>query len=582
MKIFLSLIFLISFIIAETYSWEDGGTILGSYGNLVDVENVGPTDGVDPYDGDYMLTVSESPIDGTPQAFIGWVTDIEDGDEITACFYGYDDTPGGAPSMRIWGSWTDNDDINAYAGTAGGNDYGGDEENGYTAGTGWDQVCHTFSTDFMYNGEQTWDSGEALIIQARLYSSSSGPDPEKYFIDLISVETNSQTAMIQFPGAQDPIEGPIADAGDDQTVDAGILVTLDGSGSYHTDGQITEYYWEQTFGPSVLLSDEESIMPTFTAPNETTTLSFDLSVYDADGNESTDTISITVISSAGNLTISEIQGQVDTSPYVDQYVSTSGIVTAVVPGSAAGFFIQDSQDLWSGLWIIDFGTNVVNIGDLVEVSGTVEEWYNLTQINIANDGSSFTLLDTEQTGYDPIVVSSLSEGHESILVTVSGVCSSLPTDTNYGEWLLDNEGTEIMIQNVIFDFMPEIGQSYTVTGPATYTYSNYKVYPRNTNDIEEGILKNSELIQDFSILEAYPNPFNPTISIQFSTVSTELVEVSIYDIMGHKVENLFSGIVTSNQLQTLNWDASNYSSGDYFIHLKSDNQIKTHKITLIK
>jgi len=357
---------------------------------------------------------------------------------------------------------------------------------------------------------------------------------------------------------------------------------LDGSGSYHTDGEITEYYWEQVSGSSVLLSDEESVMPTFTAPNETTTLSFDLSVNDFEGLQSSDTVVINVISSAGTLTIADIQGEIDTSPYVDQYVNTSGTVTAVVPGTAAGFFIQDDQDLWSGLWVIDFGSNVVNIGDLVEVSGTVEEWYDLTQINIANEGSSFTLLNTDQAGYDPIVVSNLSEGHESILVTVSGICSSLPTDENYGEWLLDHEGTQIMIQNVIFDFMPEIGQSYTVTGPATYTYSNYKVLPRNTNDIEEGILSNANIIENFSILEAYPNPFNPTLTIEFSTLNTDLIEVSIYNIMGHKVENLFSGIVESNQLQTLNWDASNYSSGDYLVQLKSENQFKTHKITLIK
>ena len=43
------------------------------------------------------------------------------------------------------------------------------------------------STDFIYNEEQTWDSGEGLVIQSRLYSSSSGSDPTKYFIDLISV-----------------------------------------------------------------------------------------------------------------------------------------------------------------------------------------------------------------------------------------------------------------------------------------------------------------------------------------------------------------------------------------------------------
>ena len=90
----------------SSYSWEDGtGTILGTYDHpVVDVANVGTTDGISPHDGSRMLTVSESPIDGTPQAFIAWVTDLSAGDEVTACFYGYDDTPGSSPSLRIWGS----------------------------------------------------------------------------------------------------------------------------------------------------------------------------------------------------------------------------------------------------------------------------------------------------------------------------------------------------------------------------------------------------------------------------------------------------------------------------------------------
>ncbi len=50
----------------STYSWEDGGTILGSYGNLANPQNVGSTNGVDPYDGSAMLSVSESPLDGKP------------------------------------------------------------------------------------------------------------------------------------------------------------------------------------------------------------------------------------------------------------------------------------------------------------------------------------------------------------------------------------------------------------------------------------------------------------------------------------------------------------------------------------
>ena len=164
MRFFSILIFSISFLIADTYSWEDGGTILGSYGNLANVANVGSTNGIDPHDGNYMLTVSEDPIDGTPQAFIAWVTDISAGDQITACFYGYDTTAGASPSMRVWGSWSANDDIASYAGSADGNE-------DYTAGTGWDQVCHTFSTS-----QENWDEGDALVIHARLYSSSSATD----------------------------------------------------------------------------------------------------------------------------------------------------------------------------------------------------------------------------------------------------------------------------------------------------------------------------------------------------------------------------------------------------------------------
>ena len=104
MKHFFFIILSISFLMTETYSWEDGGTILGSYGNILEsaTANVGETNGITPYDGDFMLTVSESPIDGTPIAYIAWVTDLSEGDEIQACFYGYDNTPNTSPSMRIW------------------------------------------------------------------------------------------------------------------------------------------------------------------------------------------------------------------------------------------------------------------------------------------------------------------------------------------------------------------------------------------------------------------------------------------------------------------------------------------------
>ena len=55
---------------------ENGGTILGSYGNLSNPQNVGTTNGIDPYDGSAMLSISESPLGGTPQAYISFIENL--------------------------------------------------------------------------------------------------------------------------------------------------------------------------------------------------------------------------------------------------------------------------------------------------------------------------------------------------------------------------------------------------------------------------------------------------------------------------------------------------------------------------
>jgi len=563
MKFYLSLIFLISFSISETYSWEDGGTVLGSYGNLANVLNVGETNGVTPYDGDYMLTVSEDPVDGTPQAFIAWVTDISAGDEIEACFYGYDTTAGSSPSMRVWGSWSSNDDINSYAGSADGN-----EE--YTDGSGWDQVCHTFSTS-----QSNWEEGEALVVQARLYSSSSSSEAVQYYIDLVEINTTSTTATINFPGAQDPVTGPIANAGEDQSVDAGSLVTLDGSGSYHTEGdEIVEYFWEQVSGPPVLISDEESMTTTFTAPSETSSLSFDLSIYDAAGNESSDTVTINVVASAGNLTISQIQGESDSSPYADQFVTTVGLVTAA---NNNGFYLQDCEGAWCGIWVLDFGEANASIGDEIEVTGQVEEYFNLTEIKIMSSiGGSSNILSSNNELYNPTLISAVSEEFESVLVKAAGTCTELPNE--YGEWSLSG----ITIDDYLYDgFTPMLNSDYTITGPLNYAYSLFRINPRSASDIEDGILNLSD-ITNFSLIETYPNPFNPSLNIQFEISEIGLAQISVFDINGNNLETIFNDYVEPNQLNLLKWDASSYSSGQYIVQLNFNDHIVSRKVTLLK
>jgi hypothetical protein len=87
----------------------------------------------------------------------------------------------------------------------------------------------------------------------------------------------------------------VAVAGSSKNVSEGTTVTLNGSGS--TTGAGITYQWTQTAGPSVTLTDANSIQASFTAPDVTDdseTLTFRLTVSDADGNTATDICNVAI------------------------------------------------------------------------------------------------------------------------------------------------------------------------------------------------------------------------------------------------------------------------------------------------
>jgi len=89
-------------------------------------------------------------------------------------------------------------------------------------------------------------------------------------------------------------QAPVADAGENQEVASGDVVTLDGSRASDPDDGIELYSWKQTGGPSVSLSDSTSSTPWFVAPDNSTTVSFELEVADFQGLKDTDACSVKV------------------------------------------------------------------------------------------------------------------------------------------------------------------------------------------------------------------------------------------------------------------------------------------------
>lgn len=93
----------------------------------------------------------------------------------------------------------------------------------------------------------------------------------------------------------------------------------------------------------------------------------------------------------------------------------------------------------------------------------------------------------------------------------------------------------------------------------------------------------TEIPDLFELKQNYPNPFNPTTNIEFSISETHQVTVRIYDIMGREVAVLANAEQFSSGTHTLNFDASNLSSGMYLYRVSlGTGQSLTSKMMLVK
>ena len=118
-----------------------------------------------------------------------------------------------------------------------------------------------------------------------------------YYIGAPDIESDFSNEVVKTINQPPENQPPIADAGQDQAASAGDNIVLDGTSSSDPDGDIISYSWAQLSGPNVTLSDAGSSVATFTLPFEGAggqVFSFQLTVKDNDGLQSSDTCSVRI------------------------------------------------------------------------------------------------------------------------------------------------------------------------------------------------------------------------------------------------------------------------------------------------
>lgn len=82
------------------------------------------------------------------------------------------------------------------------------------------------------------------------------------------------------------------------------------------------------------------------------------------------------------------------------------------------------------------------------------------------------------------------------------------------------------------------------------------------------IKNNENTIHNFSLMQNFPNPFNPTTVISFTLPLESSVKIRIYNVLGEIVKEFNLGKKETGSYQ-INWNASNVSSGVYFYSMEA-------------
>ncbi len=287
----------------------------------------------------------------------------------------------------------------------------------------------------------------------------------------------------------------------------------------------------------------------------------------------------------------------DTSLLEGETVTITGIVTASF-GSYNFYFLENSLGgPWSGILTYD-SDHSPSVGDSLILAGVVEEYFypcggegktEITPVvyySLEKTGSS--LPDPEQVNTGDVSNNSpTAEMYESVLIKLTGV-KVVDTLDVYNEWRVANIGYDSLVvgHHSSYSYIPSLGDSLNLTGPLNYAHCNYKIEPRDDDDIEivDLGIKLSELPAvpaSFSLSQNYPNPFNPVTQISFSLPDKAKVRLVVYNIVGQKVAELVNGKLDAGSYR-VSWDAKGFTGGIYFGRLRAGASEDVIKMILLK
>ncbi len=248
------------------------------------------------------------------------------------------------------------------------------------------------------------------------------------------------------------------------------------------------------------------------------------------------------------------------SPYADDTVQTSGIVTGVY---SQGFFLQNGSGAWNGIYVFsaNYAPQVV-VGDSIIIVGKVKEYYGLTEL------TNLSYLQVHSQGNtlpEPAIVTATqvkSEPYEGVLVKLMNATCVNP-NAGYGMWTVNDGQDTCKIHNLLYDYTPTLNHVYHITGPVYYAFNEYRIEPRSASDVVDVTGIDAISLENVAV---FPNPAKDFISVNGNK---QIRCVELMDAQGKLIIKQ-----TEVNSANLSIDIRTLTKGNYYLYITYSDESK--------
>lgn len=219
-----------------------------------------------------------------------------------------------------------------------------------------------------------------------------------------------------------------------------------------------------------------------------------------------------------------------------------------------------------------------------------------------SDGADSFTYEVCDDGFDPKCATATVTFDVALPVELGRITATPTTGRVIVEWTtlseVNNDGFRVLhrpdVETESFQDVGFVAGQGTTFEPSQYRFAVSGLQPGThlfrleqldvdgTPTLSHVVSATVELSSGLSLQPAGPNPFRTRTTLRFAVDTAEQVDIHLFDLLGRRVETLYSDTPTPGRYHTVTIDAADLAPGRYLVRARSATSQTTLPITVVR